>query len=94
MVDAVALNIKNSEVERLADEIARIMGETKTEAVRRALSERRQRLAYRVASAEREPRARRFLEREVWPTVPPDQLGRRLSADEEDAVLGFGVDGV
>jgi antitoxin VapB len=33
----VAVNIKNAEVERLLDEVARLAGETKTEAVRRAL---------------------------------------------------------
>src|SRR5215208_644444 len=44
----VALNIKNAEVERLAEEVARLTGESKTEAVRRALSERKQRLAHRV----------------------------------------------
>jgi hypothetical protein len=36
----MALNIKNVEVERLAEEFARFAGETKTEAVRRALEER------------------------------------------------------
>ena len=92
-IDRVALNIKNAEVERLAEEIARLTGESKTEAVRRALSERRQRLAHRIDAADREGRLRGFLEREVWPLVPPDELGRRLTADEEDAILGFGPDG-
>ena len=35
----MALNIKNENVERLATEVARIAGETKTEAIRRALEE-------------------------------------------------------
>ena len=39
------LNIKNSEVERLAAEVARLTGESKTEAIRRALDERRRRLS-------------------------------------------------
>ena len=39
------LNIKNLEVERLAEEIARLTGESKTEAVRKALEERRTRLS-------------------------------------------------
>lgn len=67
---SVALNIKNLEVERLAAEVARLTGETKTEAVRRALSERKQRLAHRIDPADRAARHRRFLEREVWPLVP------------------------
>src|SRR6266446_5355278 len=40
----MALNLKNAEVERLAAEVARLTGESKTEAIRRALDERRRRL--------------------------------------------------
>jgi antitoxin VapB len=89
----VALNIKNVEVERLAEEVARLTGESKTEAVRRALSERKQRLAHRVDPHDRDGRIRRFLEREVWPLVPADELGRRVTAEEEDVILAFGPDG-
>ena len=89
----MALNIKNDEVERLAAEIARLTGESKTEAIRRALAERRQRLAYRVNPTDRQTRALRFLEHEVWPRIPADQLGRRLSRDEEDEILGYGPEG-
>jgi len=89
----MALNIKNEEVERLAAEVARITGESKTEAIRRALAERRQRLAYRVNPGDRQTRALRFLEDEVWPRIPADQLGRRLTRDEEDKILGFGPEG-
>jgi antitoxin VapB len=91
--DGVALNIKNAEVERLAEEVARLTGESKTEAVRRALSERKQRLAHRVDPNDREGRIRRFLERDIWPLVPPEEVGRRLTVGEEDSILGFGPDG-
>lgn len=87
----MALNIKNPEVERLAEEVARLAGETKTEAIRRALAERRQRLAMRIDPADRAVRHRRFLESEVWPLVPDSELGRRRSREEEDAILGFGA---
>jgi antitoxin VapB len=90
----VALNIKNDEVERLATEVARMTGESKTEAIRRALAERRERLAYRISPGGREAHARQFLEREVWPRIPEDQLGRRLSRSEEDEILGYGPEGV
>jgi len=40
----MALNLKNFEVENLASELARRTGETKTEAIRVALLERRDRL--------------------------------------------------
>ncbi len=88
------LNLKNPEVERLAAEVARITGETKTEAVRRALLERRQRLAHQQGSGNRGARVRRYLETEVWPQVPEDQLGRRLTRREEDEILGYGEHGV
>ena len=39
-------------------------------------------------------RLRRVLEREIWPSVPPDQLGRQLTKDEEESILGYGPDGV
>jgi antitoxin VapB len=91
---SVALNIKNDEVERLAAEVAHLTGETKTEAIRRALAERRQRLAYRISPGDRRAHALRFLEREVWPRIPEDQLGRGLSRSEEDEILGYGPEGV
>ncbi|MGH9150375.1 MAG: type II toxin-antitoxin system VapB family antitoxin [Acidimicrobiales bacterium] len=89
----MALNIKNAEVEQLAADVARMTGETKTEAVKRALAERKQRLAQRVDPADRHGRARRFLEREVWPIVPAREAGRRLNPGEEDAILGYGRQG-
>jgi antitoxin VapB len=89
----VALNIKNDEVERLAAEVARMTGESKTEAIRRALDERRQRLKGR-ASDRRRVRVMQFLEKTVWPTLPEGELGRRLTRAEEDDILGIGPDGV
>lgn len=88
------LNIKNQEVERLVAEVAALTGESKTEAVRKALKERRARLAFREASNNRPARLRRFLEHEVWPKMPEDEIGRRLSREEEEAILGFGREGV
>ena len=90
----MALNIKNSSVEKLVDEVARLAGESKTEAVRRALEERKARLSYRVADGDRASRLRRFLEHEVWPTIPAGELGRRMSREEEEHILGYGRAGV
>jgi antitoxin VapB len=36
----------------------------------------------------------RYLQEEVWPKAPPGQLGRRLSREEEDEILGYGPEGV
>jgi antitoxin VapB len=89
----MALNIKNAAVERLADEVARLTGETKTEAIRKALDERRRRLKGPSAS-ERRRRVVRFLERDLWPTIPKKFLGRRPTGAELDAILGYGPEGV
>ena len=88
------LNIKNPEVERLVREIASLTGETKTEAVRKALEERRTRLALHLVGKDREMRLRRYLENELWPVVPKDAMGKRLTREEEEALLGYGPEGV
>ena len=90
----MALNIKNNEVERLVNEVANLTGESKTEAVRRALEERKARLVLYNAGDHRSARLKGFLERELWPLVPPQELGRRLSRAEEEAILGYGETGV
>lgn len=87
------LNLKNAEVERLAAEVARLTGESKTEAIRRALEERRRRLKG-PATKERRAGVLRFLRSRIWPSIPKNQLGRRLSREEEEAMLGYGPEGV
>jgi len=89
----MALNIKSAEVERLAAEVARLTGESKTEAIRRALDERRRRLKGTSARGRRD-RVLAFLKKKVWPGIPTGQLGRRLTREEEDAILGYGPSGV
>jgi antitoxin VapB len=90
----MALNLKNHEVELLAQEIAGITGENKTEVVRRALSERRERLAYRINAKDRRQELLSMLEREIWPLVPQEQRGKRLTREQEDEILGYGAGGV
>lgn len=87
------LNIKNRVVERLAAEVAALTGESKTEAIRKALEERRSRLNLPTAA----PGGRNllgFLKREIWPHVPVEVRGKRLTRAEEDAILGYGPDGL
>jgi len=66
-------------------------GESKTEAIRKALLQRHARLARSLAI-----RARRrgddvlaWLAQEVWPLVPVDAADRTWSREEEEALLGF-----
>jgi len=89
----MALNLKNPDVERLAAEVARLTGESKTEAIRKALEERRRRLGA-VSPRARRSRILRVLRRRIWPSIPKDHMGRRLTRAEEDAILGYGEDGV
>ena len=88
------LSIKNAEVERLVAEVAELTGESKTEAVRQALKERRSRLALRESAQNRAARIRRLLEDEVWPSIPADVLGTTISREEEERILGYGDAGV
>jgi antitoxin VapB len=81
----MALNIKNPEVERLASELAEITGESKTEAVRKALEQRKASLSVGINIGKRD-RWIEFLESEIWPAIPREQLGRRLSKEEEEAI--------
>ncbi len=88
----MALNIKDPETERLAAEVAALTGNTKTGAIRYAL---RQVLQAKSPPSvtQREERLTRFLEEEIWPLIPSDQLGKPVSKAEREEILGFGQDG-
>ena len=90
----MALNIKNQDVEKLLDEVVMMTGESKTEAVRRALLERRERLALRQTHDKDEAYFLSFLQDEIWNQIPEDLLGKKLTAEEEDEILGYGELGV
>jgi antitoxin VapB len=91
----MALNIKSAEVERLASEVAELAGETKTEAIRRALEERRARLAGPSTAAGRRERILALLRDEIWPSLPASTLGKPpLTRSQREKLLGFGPQGV
>jgi antitoxin VapB len=89
----MALNLKNPEVEALAAEVAHLARESKTEAIRQSLIERKARLQVSATHRPSQARLIDFLERSVWPNVAPGALGRRISRDEEDAILDYGPEG-
>jgi antitoxin VapB len=89
----MAMNIKNATVERLATEVARLTGETKTEAIRKALEERKRRIKGSPAGARRAA-VLSFLRKRVWRALPKREVGRVLTRAEEDGILGYGPDGV
>jgi antitoxin VapB len=86
----VALNLKKREVERLQTAVARLTGESTTEAIRRALEERRSRL---IAASGRGKRARilKLLHGQIWPSVPKKELERRLTRTRDEVLLGTGL---
>ena len=89
----MALNIKNLEVERLAAEVARLANESKTEAIRQALADRKQRLLVGGGKADKRQRLERFLQNRVWREIPKEMLHRRISKKQREMILGYGPEG-
>jgi len=90
----MALNIKDPETERLAKEVAEITGESKTRAIRSSLAEKKERLLLKGRKRHRREDLLRLLAEEIWPSIPPKLLGKRLSRRERERILGYGPDGV
>ena len=90
----MALNLKNKEVEELAAQVAELAGETKTEAIRRALLERRERIQLHVQEQSRAGSFLQYLEHEVWPQVDETKLGKRIPKEVVEEILGYGPHGV
>jgi hypothetical protein len=90
----MAMSIKDEKVERLAEELAHLTGESKTATILRALEERKERMALAPTGKRRLAQALDFLEREIWPNVPRDVRGRRVTKSERERILGYGKGGV
>lgn len=91
---AMATNIRNEKLERLAGEIARLTGESRTVAIVRALEERKERITMNRPEKRTLPEVLDFLEKEVWANIPRELLGRRISKKERERILGYGRGGV
>ena len=89
----MALHIEDAEVERLVAKVAELAHESETEAVRRALAERMEKLAVSDRTQKGESLIE-FFEREIWPKIPPDVLGKPVTKAEVEGILGLGPDGV
>jgi antitoxin VapB len=90
----VALTIKNVEVERLATEVAQLTGESKTQAIKVALQERRGRLASGIDPAARTAALLEFMEQEIWAHVPAELRGQPHDSARDDEIVGYGPDGL
>ena len=89
----MGLNIKNAKVEALAAEVARLAGESKTEAIRKALETRKQRLMLGGDATARARRVERLLREKIWPQVPARVRGKAVTKAEEAEILGYGPEG-
>ena len=88
----MALNIKNAEVERLAAQAAELANESKTEAIRVALTERVARLRLSRPGVNRDRKVDAILHK-FRKRFPKGDFGRHLSKAAEEKILGFGPDG-
>ena len=92
----MALNIKDQETEKLAAEVAELSGESEADAVREALKERRDRLALEKGGRPKRKKrdTLRFLETEIWPYIPKEELDQPpMTKAEKEELLGYGPEG-
>lgn len=85
------MSIKNSEVEQLAEELSRLTKSSKTEVIRQALREKKERLEVAGPAAQRQ-RLMAFLQNRVWPSLPKG-ASRRWTREQEERLLGYGKHG-
>ncbi len=84
----------DAEVEKLAKEIAAATGETETETVRESLRQRHERVVSKPRRKNTYPTMREWLEKEIWPHIPPEELGKPpMTKAEVEEILGIGPEG-
>ena len=86
----MAITIKNPSVTRLADELASLTGDSKTEAIRKALEEKIVRLSCSSARRARRAELARILGREVCTLARADGKKRILTPAEVQELLAYG----
>ncbi len=86
-----SLNIKNEEVVRLAEWISKRTGETKTEAIRKALEQRAATLG-RGSYEQKRERIQNYIREVAIPKY--GEHNEPLTKEVEEEILGFGPDGV
>ena len=92
----MALNIEDTETEKLAAEVAEMTGKTKEDAVREALREKKKRLEIRPGPKRGSKRdLREFFEKEIWPLLPEEELDQPpMTKQEVEEILGYEEDGL
>ncbi|GAB4363596.1 MAG: hypothetical protein Kow009_00100 [Spirochaetales bacterium] len=84
----MAMSIKNPEVERLVEEIARMTGERKTEVLKKSLILRKKQLE-ELPRRSRKEQILAFLQEYVWPSIPEACRGKAPSREEREQILGY-----
>ena len=84
----MALNIKNKEVELLAEEVSKLTKESKTQAIKKALEERKANLLKKGLLLGREERIKNFLENRLWKNIDFKKV-KPLTKKQEEELLGF-----
>ena len=79
------VNLKSDRVASLLEQLTQQTGETKVDAVSRALEERLQELK----AKDRSERTLTWLETVVWPNFTEAQRGHALTKEEQEELLGF-----
>jgi len=85
----MAINIKNYDVEQLASEVAKLAGESKTEAIRKSLAARKEQLLLSGKAGASRTKLKEILETRFWPKIPQKLLGKAVSKEEEAEILGY-----
>lgn len=102
--DTMAPNFEDKEIEQLAAEIAKLAGESESDAVRQALRERLERLKPETGpttgtgAKPRRPRTMEemlhVMETKVWPLIPKrNRGGAPITKEEKEELLGYGPEG-
>lgn len=86
-------------IEELAEELSRLTGESVAEAVEKALLERQKRVRKQAFALTPEQQKQfddylEFMQREIWSHIPDHLLGKSISKEEREEILGYGPDGV
>jgi antitoxin VapB len=74
----MAQDIEDTEAEQLAAEVAEMTGTADG----------------RKPSAGKGKSMQEWLETEIWPRIPEEERGKRLTKEEVEDILGFGPEGV
>lgn len=80
-------------MDALTAEVASLAKESKTETAQKAILERKARLTSSALRRKRSRRAASILE-EFRSTLPAPLVGKPLSREEEDEILGYGPEGI